>query len=137
MFKLNKINKQLLFGEYCNYSKDKWNDSYVYLNMSYKLANNLQFIYEFRKNIVFSLLYKYKPKINLQIVEDFVSLYDKQTWSVLYIYYSNIFNEEFINKHYMHIKYQIPYYISRHLDEDKLSDNAKFTLAMLVGTPII
>ena len=74
MFKLNKINKQLLFGEYYNYSKNKWNDPYVYLNMSCELANNLQFIYEFRKKIVFSLLYTYKPKINLQIVEDFVSL---------------------------------------------------------------
>lgn len=136
MYRLNKINKLLLFGEYYNYSKDKWNDPYVYLNMSCELANNLQFIYEFRKNIVFSLLYKYKPKINLQIVEDFVSFYDKKTWLVLYNYYSNIFDEEFINKHYMHIKYQIPYYISWHLDEDKLSDNSKFTLAIL-GTPII
>lgn len=133
-YKINKLNTHILFDEYYSFPLSKWNDYTLYLEMSCQLANNLQFIYEFRNKINFSLLYTYKLHIKNQIIEDFVSFYSKTAWTVLLNNYSYMFNEEFINKHYMYITVPIPFNIVCWLDRNKLSDNAKFTLAMLGNT---
>ena len=135
MFRCDKINKQLLFKDWYNIPTKIWTNSYeLYAEMSCEIANNLQYIYEFRNKINFSLLYTYKLHIKDQIIEDFISFYNKTTWTVLLNNYSYIFKEEFINKHYMYINVPIPFNIVWWLDRNKLSDNAKFTLAMLGNT---
>jgi len=133
-YKINKLNTRILFDEYYSLPLSKWNDYTLYLEMSCQLANNLEFIYLFRNKIRFDLLYHYKTNIDNRIIEDFVSFYDKSTWKVLLNNYPYMFNEEFINKHYMYITVPIPFNIVWWLNENKLSDNAKFTLAMLGNT---
>lgn len=130
-YKINKLNTRILFDEYYSLPLSKWNDYTLYLEMSCQLANNLEFIYQFRNKIRFDLFYHYKMNIDNRIIEDFVSFYDKSTWKVLLNNYPYIFTEKFINKHYMYINVPIPFNSARWIDQRKLSDNAKFTLAML------
>lgn len=104
MKNIDKINKKLLYEKFYNFSSEDWVKDKLYYNTIKQLANDEQFIEEFKDKIDWEFFIFYSHP-NWDIIEKYIDYYDECTWRV--IFYSPYIYPEFINKYYKHITFNI------------------------------
>ena len=129
MFNIENINNKLKYIEFYNMPDEKWDNYYFYSSLNNDIVNDYNWLNTFKDKIHFELLYFCKNNINIQLIEQFIKLYDIEVWPALFSNYSHIFTEDFFNKHYYDIKWRdIPVNILCKLDKDKLVYDVKYLL---------
>lgn len=99
-----KIDNKLKYEKFYNLSDEDWTKNKLYYNEIKQLANDEQFIEEFKNKIDWEYFIYYSHP-NWNIIEKYIDYYDKRTWRV--IFYSPYIYPEFINKYYKHITFNI------------------------------
>ena len=105
MKNLSKINCKLKYEKFYNFSDKDWENPFIYTynNLS-EYKNDIDFLNTFKDKLRFDILF-FHYDIDINVIEQFTDYYDDRIWSI--IFNSQKINVAFVNKCYMHIKFQI------------------------------